>query len=245
MIIDLLNEGYTVLKHVKADYNAKRTSTTYDPGRDNVQCRAAVANWTNNAIRVLNSIFPTELEASRFANPKVSALHEAGVNADFSGITNHLKGLIEALDTIRTSSLEQYTDLPIKARLYVEDIDCFRKARDVNWADVNDLLDDNGRLDRSEQDVKDLFEHISANAYTRRIGAAKSTICIRPIFSSRERAVTEPFSLKATDYARPLCKLSIAERMAIKFSDYRSRQRGSSSSNMLATSPKPSLMTLP
>jgi hypothetical protein len=82
------------------------------------------------------------------------------VNADFNGIINHLKGFIEALDAIRTSNLEQYTDLPIKARLYVEDIDSFRKVRDVNWADVNDLLDDNGWLDRSEQDVKDLFERI-------------------------------------------------------------------------------------
>src|SRR6266436_1134280 len=66
---------------------------------------------------------------------------------------------VRGLNEIRLRSLPEYTDLPLEARLYVEDIDSFRRVRDVNPAVVMDLLKD-GYFDRSEDFVQTGLERI-------------------------------------------------------------------------------------
>lgn len=66
---------------------------------------------------------------------------------------------VRGLNKIRLQSLPEYTDLPLEARLYVEDIDSFRKVRDVNPAAVMDVLKD-GYLDRSEDSIQTSLERI-------------------------------------------------------------------------------------
>jgi uncharacterized membrane protein len=63
------------------------------------------------------------------------------------------------IETIRQTSLAQYTDLPIQDRLYVEDIDSFQKVRDVNPAMVTHFLE-NGFLSLSEDQVQLALEQI-------------------------------------------------------------------------------------
>jgi hypothetical protein len=67
--------------------------------------------------------------------------------------------LIRELDKIRQESLPRYTDLPIKDRLYVEDIDSFSRVRDVNPSIVAHFLQD-GCLDMAEDTVKMGLEQI-------------------------------------------------------------------------------------
>jgi hypothetical protein len=64
---------------------------------------------------------------------------------------------IKGLDMIRQNSLQEYTDLPIGPRLFVEDIESFRKVRDVNPAAVSDVLKE-GYLDRSEDSIQMALE---------------------------------------------------------------------------------------
>jgi len=78
---------------------------------------------------------------------------------------------VRGLNKIRLQSLPDYTDLPIDARLYVEDIDSFRKVRDVNPSTVLDVLV-NGYLDRSEDSIQTALERILSVRFTRRTGAA-------------------------------------------------------------------------
>src|SRR5205823_14980644 len=63
------------------------------------------------------------------------------------------------LNRLRITSLPEYTDLPLDARHYVEDIDSFRRVRDVNPGTVLAFLKD-GYLDRSEDSVQTALERI-------------------------------------------------------------------------------------
>ncbi len=67
--------------------------------------------------------------------------------------------LVRGLNQLRLRSLPEYTDLPLDARLYVEDIDSFRKVRDVNPATARKFLK-NGYFDRSEDSVQTALERI-------------------------------------------------------------------------------------
>jgi hypothetical protein len=95
----------------------------------------------------LTDIFPTELEANSFLNASpVNSTYYHGENADFGGIRNRVLDLIGSLERIYQTNLDRYTDPPIGARLYVEDIDSLRKVRDVNPNRISKFLKD-GCLD--------------------------------------------------------------------------------------------------
>jgi hypothetical protein len=74
-------------------------------------------------------------------------------------IAVHFMSLIKGLDSIRQTAIREYTDLPIKERLYVEDIDSFAKVRDINPSVVTGLLD-NGYLDYAEDVIQMALEEI-------------------------------------------------------------------------------------
>jgi hypothetical protein len=68
--------------------------------------------------------------------------------------------LIQSLVRVFETSFAKYTDLPIQPRLYIEDIDSFRKARDVNPAMVAKFLGYNGYLDLQEDQIQMALEQI-------------------------------------------------------------------------------------
>ncbi len=68
-------------------------------------------------------------------------------------------GYLERLKRILDNDLIRYTDLPLGNRLFVEDIDSFRRVRDVNPAMVAGFLK-NGYLDWPEDRIQLAFEQI-------------------------------------------------------------------------------------
>ena len=95
--------------------------------------------WATEVVTELTRIFPTELESNLFLNPEMPLGAVSG-DYEYQSLVRRLGYFIRGLETIRQTSLPQYTDLPIQDRLYIEDIDSFQKVRDVNPSAVAGLI---------------------------------------------------------------------------------------------------------
>jgi hypothetical protein len=159
-LVAFQNDGHELLNRMRTDYAAKRAANQFDQPRDIPSYQAAVSSWIGNVAHGLAGIFPTNLEANSFRNaPSKNIAYSSGENVAFGSLRNRMLDLIGALDQIVTINLERYTDLPLRDRLYVEDIDSFRKARDVNPDMVAGFLK-NGYLSYLEDDIQRHFEDI-------------------------------------------------------------------------------------
>lgn len=87
-----------------------------------------INEWAGEVVRVLNGVFPTELEQNQFLNPEIPLGAVSG-DYEYQSLVRRFTVFIRNLDTIRQTSLTQYTDLPMEDRLYVEHIDSFHKVR--------------------------------------------------------------------------------------------------------------------
>ena len=157
---DLITKGYRVLGEVIADYRRKRDTQTFDRDRDIPGCRDAEASRLKDTVSALQGIFPTDREAYSLIHVQPSPLMEVGVDVEVNSIENRLRARVRELESLADNALNRYTDLPIRDRLYVEDIDSFRKVRDVNPHMVNDLLGPGGYFDISENAVQLALEQI-------------------------------------------------------------------------------------
>lgn len=157
-LISLVNEGYERINSVQADYRNRKSNGTYDENRGLGDLFACVDIWANKVVETLNRIFPTPLEANLFLDPEIPF---GAVTGDYryASAMMRCRHFVRGLNRIRLESLKEYTDLPIDARLYVEDIDSFHKVRDINPAAVKDVLVD-GRLHWSEDSVQTALERI-------------------------------------------------------------------------------------
>jgi hypothetical protein len=154
LLIASVNAGYEALERVKAD--RARQGDAYDVARS----QEIMNDWASAVGQDLRAIFPTDLEFNTFKNPEMPV--GAFVHGEFEKLTVASMHYIRGLEKIRTQNLSRYTDLPIQIRYYVEDIDSFRKVRDVNPSAVSDLLTPNGRFERSEDEIQSAFEKMLA-----------------------------------------------------------------------------------
>jgi hypothetical protein len=161
-LVSLINEGYRILTWVKTHYHEAQEQGTFDSDRDNQLYEDAVNEWGTKVVQALNSIFPTELEANSFLEPPPPPLGTitSGTDRRWHSLTRRLPEFIRALERVTGVNLTRYTDLPIRTRLYVEDIDSFRKVRDVNPATVSHLLSNEGYLDQPEDFIQMVLEQI-------------------------------------------------------------------------------------
>jgi hypothetical protein len=115
----------------------------------------------NHVLTGLESLFPTSLEANTFLNPPPPGFTtiSSGTDPTWFNLQRRLEALLRALKEILTQDLLRYTDLPVQERLYIEDIDSFKKARDVNPEAVHAHLL-NGYVDVSEERVQIALEQI-------------------------------------------------------------------------------------
>lgn len=160
-LLVLINEGYGVLNGIQADYREKRSHNDFKAEVDNARYEQAVDEWGARVVYSLNGIFPTELEANSFLHPP-KRFGTVSSDEDYrcACLQMRVRDVLQALDGIISGNLGRYTDLPLQARLYIEDIDSFRKARDVNPAAVSHLLGKGGYLGLSEETVQVGLERI-------------------------------------------------------------------------------------
>jgi hypothetical protein len=125
--------------------------------------------WVNKAIKVLQGIFPTSLELNYFRSRESHAIVAyQGISQEFGRLSYEtLPSYTDRLKRILEIDLQRYTDLPIQDRLFVEDVDSFRKVRDVNPAMVAGFLK-NGFLHYTEDQVQLALEQILAVSFHRK-----------------------------------------------------------------------------
>lgn len=160
-LIARLNEGYELRQNLWTDYNQRRTAGTFDASTDIARYHQMADDWVNCIYGDLIDIFPTHLEANFFRDRESStAVCYEGIDQKFGRLYyDVVPRFIERTRKILEDHLLRYTDLPLSDRLYVEDIDSFRKVRDVNPAQVAHVLD-HGYLDRSEDSIQLALEQI-------------------------------------------------------------------------------------
>lgn len=162
-LITLVNEGYRIYEWVVSDYTKKRNEGSFDSETDNAHYRTAYEEWGNKVIKTLNSIFPTEMESNKFlydTTYQVKYVDPNKTDTKWLDTKDKLLELTQNLRRIIEVDLVRYTDLPIQTRLYIEDIDSFRKARDVNPAMVSPVLKKDGYLDLPEDTIQIALEQI-------------------------------------------------------------------------------------
>lgn len=157
-LIALVNEGYDALSGMQANYQSKKEQGTYNDANDVDELLFPVNNWADKVVESLGRIFPTQLETHMFLDPETPFGTVSG-DYKYQSALRKCRYFVRGLNKIRLQGLPEYTDLPLDARLYVEDIDSFRKVRDVNPATVMDVLKD-GYLDQSEDSIQTALERI-------------------------------------------------------------------------------------
>jgi hypothetical protein len=157
-LIALVNEGYDAISAVQAAYQERKASGAYNDSKDVEELIAPVNAWADKVVEALGRIFPTQLETHLFLDPEIPFGVVSG-DYKYQSALSRCGHFVRGLNKIRLHSLPDYTDLPLGLRLYVEDIDSFRKVRDVNPATVMDVLTD-GYLNRSEDSVQIALERI-------------------------------------------------------------------------------------
>lgn len=157
-LVGLINDGYASLSNAQEDYRTCKDTGMYDDKKDIDEIAKPVEEWASHVEQALVKIFPTQLESNLFANPEIPFGAVSG-DYQFQSFISKAHHFIRGLNKIRTTSLPEYTDLPLEFRLFIEDIDSFRKVRDVNPSLVSDVVKD-GYFDVAEDVVQMALERI-------------------------------------------------------------------------------------
>lgn len=171
-LVTLVNLGYEERKAIRVDYTARKGQVIYKKDDDIPRYRGSLSGWGGKVIQALNEIFPTERESNIFQNPEVPLGIVSG-DYEFESLDRYFLEVIRGLDTIRQTSIPQYTDLPLAERLYVEDIESFQKVRDVNPVMVTNFLND-GFLDWTEDAIQIALEQILEVAFHKKDWAGET-----------------------------------------------------------------------
>lgn len=159
LLIDQLTEGYLIRKMVESNYSHNLRCQNFDTNRD--VTNETINKWNKETFDLIENIFPTKLQQLYFDNPPENSITTVYHNGD-SGWENmkaFILKKIKALHRFLEVDMKEYTDLPIKKRLYIEDIDSFKSVRDVNPGVVEEYLD-NGYFDKSEDEIQTIIEQI-------------------------------------------------------------------------------------
>ena len=157
-LVSLINEGYESINQTQIEYTKRKRLGSYDDKKDVPEIAGSIEKWAEKVCSALERIFPTPLERNLFANPDIPFGAVSG-DYKYQSFISRAYHYVRGLNTLRIQSLPEYTDLPLDTRLYVEDIDSFRKVRDINPSLVREFLKE-GFFDKSEDFIQTALERI-------------------------------------------------------------------------------------
>lgn len=199
LLLSHLNAGYELARSILGDYENKRAAGTYDAAVDEATYQTWIIEWLTATRRSLLAIFPTPMEANLFIQRfSVSAVHYSDMSTEVGNLViARIPEYIDRLHRILEHHAPRYGDLPLKERLFIEDIDSFAKVRDVNPALVRDLLA-GGRLELPEETVQLSLESILDVPFHRRDwgGETNDLYTANVVLNGRRRAAA--FLLKGS-----------------------------------------------
>lgn len=156
----LLNEGYELLNQITADRDNKLNAGQWSMEEGMQVHRRIIDSWYTKLVNEIADIFPTPRERHEIEHPSFKGIKSI-LQEDFEWRKLRLNLLekLEALRVVIDERLPKYTELPSSPRLYIEDIDSFQRARDVNPAMISGHLRD-GYFDMAEDEVQMGIEQI-------------------------------------------------------------------------------------
>lgn len=156
-----LNAGYQLTDEIFSDYSTKKENNEFDEKNDPEKYYSLVNNWLNDTVNTLEEIFPTRMEIHLLGQKfSVIAADFIGTNSKVATLVyQKLPVYIDRIHEILDKHLGRYSDLPIRNRIFVEDIDSFIKVRDVNPSVVSTFLE-KGRVELAEDEVQLALESI-------------------------------------------------------------------------------------
>ncbi len=161
-IVELIRSGDSLLEKVTREYYEAKSSGTFVQETHIPRWQQECQHWYRKCLQVLQELFPTPVEAIKLKNVKVSPFLQDKTNPEWGGLTNTLRAKLAALQEI-LQSVNQYR-AETKDELFIEDIDSFARARDVNPREVKPRLP----LNLPEDQVQTYFEEIIGENFHRK-----------------------------------------------------------------------------
>ena len=161
-IIQLIVSGNILLEQVTNKYFQAKEAGEFVPEKSIPRWQQQNNAWLHECIDVMQGIFPTPLEAIRLRNARGSPVAIEGTNVEWNSILNSIRARLSVLDGV-ISSLKDYS-VEMAEELFVEQIDSFVKAGDINAREVRLLLP----LDLTEDHVQTAFEEIIGENFHQR-----------------------------------------------------------------------------
>lgn len=153
-IHEMIISGTILLEKVMGEYTAAKDSDTFSEKDHVPEWRDQYVDWFHKCLAVLQEIFPTPIEAIQVKDARGSLSYQSGVNVKVNAIINDIRVKLSALEKI-INSVNNYS-MEMTDELFIEDIDSFAKARDVNPRQVKRLVP----LKLSEDQIRAFFEEI-------------------------------------------------------------------------------------
>ncbi len=157
-IADMIVSGNILLDKVTSEYFAAKKAGTFDEKTDIPQWKDLQVDWLHKCLAALQDIFPTPTEAIRLKNAAASSAFQSGTHVKWAVLTNDIKAKLSALDDI-LASVDRFS-VEMTEELFIEDIDSFAKARDINPRHIRRHLP----LKVTEDQVRTLLEQVLAGS---------------------------------------------------------------------------------
>jgi len=143
-INDMIVSGNTLLDKVTGEYCAAKTAGAFSEDQHIPQWKEQYVDWLHKCLGSLQDIFPTPQEAITLKNAQGSG--SLKMNVKWASLTADIKAKLSTLEGIITS-VDSYS-IEMTDELFIEDIDSFAKARDINPRQVKRLLPLNLSVDQ-------------------------------------------------------------------------------------------------
>jgi hypothetical protein len=207
-LLTLVTQGLKLHTKLWSDYEKKSREEGFSQDDLIRQHQEEINPWTEEVVTALRGIFPMEREEILFHHPDSSTGVVFDPHYRWKCTAVWLMELVKGLDKIRQTAIPEYTDLPVKERLYINDIESFAKARDVNHAMYAHLLNRSGYLNMLESDIQTALEDILGERFHKQDhgGEINDLYTTRLIVNGERRATA--FMLKGRGLQKNVMELS-------------------------------------
>jgi len=137
-IQEMFVSGNILHERVGGEYLAAKEAGTFREEEHIPQWKDQYIDWLRKCLASLQDIFPTPHEAIKLKNAQSSSSLKSGSNVKWASLTGDIKAKLASLEGI-IKSLSEYS-VEMTEELFIEDIDSFAKARDINPRQVKELL---------------------------------------------------------------------------------------------------------
>ena len=168
-ITEMIVSGNILLEKITGEYAAAKKAGTFAEEKYIPGWKDQYIDWLHKCLAASQEIFPTPLEAIRLKNAQPPSSYQKGVDVKWTGLTNDIRAKLSALDK-SINSVNEYS-VEMTDELFIEDLDSFAKARDINPREVKPLLP----LKLSEQQIKTFLEEIIGEHFGQHVGSEETT----------------------------------------------------------------------